>query len=97
MAWTANVVSGTKKITGSIATSLPAGLHLYATVVAANSCGTTADEQELIDTDTDFVTGITNCNTGTSGGMITFRANVTSMVAPDTYVRVVTWTLTAAS
>jgi len=94
MAWTSNVgAATTRKITGSIA-SLFAGIDLYATVTAGGgSDGTSADEQKLIVADTDFVTGIGNCNT--SGQTITFRANVTSMVAPyTTTAKVVTWTLT---
>ncbi len=95
MAWTANATSGTKKITGKIA-SLFDGIDLYATVTVAGGCGSSAGEQKLIETDTDFVTGIDNCNTGTPGGTITFRANVTSMVAPySSTQKVVTWTLTA--
>jgi len=93
MAWTSNVAAGqTRKITGSIA-SLFAGIDLYATVTATGGKGTSAGEQKLIVTDTDFVTGIGNCNT--SSETITFRANVTSMVAPYTSTqKVVTWTLT---
>ena len=95
MAWTSNVAaSQTRKITGSIA-SLFNGIDLYATVVVTGSCGSSAGEQKLIETDTDFVTGIGNCITGTPGGTITFRADVTSMVAPYASTqKVVTWTLT---
>jgi|GEM_PF-3318030 len=94
MAWTSNVAAGqTRKITGSIA-SLFSGIDLYVTVTAGGgSNGTSAGELKLIVADTDFVTGIGNCNT--SGQTITFRANVTSMVAPYTNTqKVVTWTLT---
>jgi hypothetical protein len=96
MAWTSNVAAGqTRKITGSIA-SLFSGIDLYATVTAGGGSGTSAGEQKLIVTDTDFVTGIGNCNT--SGETITFRADVTSMVAPYTSTqKVVTWTLTEDS
>jgi hypothetical protein len=93
MAWTSNVgATTTRKITGNIA-SLFAGIDLYATVTAGGGKGTSAGEKKLIVADTDFVTGIGNCNT--SGEIITFRANVTSMVAPyTTTAKVVTWTLT---
>jgi len=95
MLWTSNVATGqTRKVTGKIA-SLFDGIDLYATVVAANSCGSTANEQKLIETDTDFVTGIGNCITDIPGGTITFRAHVTQMAAPYTSTqKVVTWTLT---
>lgn len=95
MLWTSSVATGqTRKVTGKIA-SLFDGIDLYATVVAANSCGSTANEQKLIETDTDFVTGIGNCITDIPGGTITFRADVTQMVAPYTSTqKVVTWTLT---
>jgi hypothetical protein len=93
MAWTSNVAAGqTRKITGSIA-SLFAGIDLYATVTATSGKGTSAGEKLLVVTDTDFVTGIGNCNTPSE--TITFRAHVTSMVAPYTSTqKVVTWTLT---
>ena len=93
MAWTSNVDNGkTRKITGNIA-SLFSGIDLYATVTAGSGKGTSAGEKKLIVSDTDFVTGISNCNT--SAETITFRANVTSMVAPYTSTqKVVTWTLT---
>jgi hypothetical protein len=96
MAWTSNGAAGkTRKITGSIA-SLFSGIDLYATVTAGSGKGTSAGEQKLIVTDTDFVTGIGNCNTASE--TITFRANVTSMVAPYTTTqKVVTWTLTEDS
>ena len=96
MAWTSSVAVGTtRKITGSIASLFP-GIDLYATVTAGGGSGTSAGEQKLIVTDTDFVTGIGNCNT--SGETITFRANVTSLVAPYTSTqKVVTWTLTEDS
>jgi hypothetical protein len=97
MAWTSNVAAGqTRKITGSIA-SLFAGIDLWATVAAAGgSNGTSGGELRFTaaaPTAYEFVTGIGNCNT--SGQTITFRANVTSMVAPYTdTAKVVTWTLT---
>jgi hypothetical protein len=96
MAWTSNVAAGkTRKITGSIA-SLFSGIDLYATITVAGGKGTSAGKQKLIVTDTDFVTGIGNCNI--SGETITFTANVTSMTAPYTNTqKVVTWTLTEDS
>jgi len=97
MAWTANVVSGTKKITGKLDSTF-SGIDLSATVTVAGGCGSSAGSKTFTISDQDFVTGITNCNTGTPGGTITFRADVTSMVAPYTSTqKVVTWTLTAAS
>jgi hypothetical protein len=96
MAWTANVDSGkTRKITGSIE-SLFSGIDLYATVTAGGGKGTSVGEKKLIVIDTDYVTGIGNCNT--SAETITFRANVTSMVAPYANIqKTVTWTLTEES
>jgi hypothetical protein len=100
MAWTSNVDSGkTRKITGSIA-SLFSGIDLWVTVAAAGgSNGTSAGSLRFTaaaPTSYDFVTGIGNCNT--SAQTITFRANVTTMVAPYTNTqKVVTWTLTEDS
>ena len=94
MAWTSNVASGTRKITGSI-DAVFSGIDLYATVAAPGSTsGTSAGEKMLVTTpDADFVTGIANCNV--TAQTITFRANVTSMVAPYANTsQVVTWTLT---
>jgi hypothetical protein len=97
MAWTSNVAAGTtRKITGSI-DALFSGIDLYVTITAGGGKGTSAGEQKLILTDTDFVTGIGNCYT-TPAETVTFRANVTSMVAPYTNTQqVVTWTLTEDS
>ena len=95
MAWTSNVDAGqTRKVTGSLAT-LFNGIDLYATVTATSGKGTSAGELRftLAATAYDFVTAIGNCNT--SNETITFRANVTGMVAPYTSTaKVVTWTLT---
>jgi hypothetical protein len=97
MAWTANVASGTKKITGKLDSTF-SGIDLSATVTVAGGCGSSAGSKTFTTSDQDFVTGITNCNTGTPGGAITFTAHVTSMVAPYTSTqKVVTWTLTNAS
>ncbi|MCJ7778590.1 MAG: hypothetical protein MUP16_09785 [Sedimentisphaerales bacterium] len=93
MLWTSNVASGSRKVTGKIA-SLFDGIDLSATVVAANSCGTAATEKTFTTSDQDFVTGIGNCITDTPGGAITFKAHVTSMVAPYSTSKAVTWTLT---
>jgi hypothetical protein len=96
MAWTSNVTSGTRKITGKLDSTFN-GIELSATVAVANGCGTSAGKETLTTSDTDFVTGIGNCNTTTPGGTITFTAHVTSMVAPYTNTqKVVTWTLTDA-
>jgi len=96
MAWTSNVVSGTRKITGSIDTVF-SGIDLYATVAASGGTGTfgtSAGEQMLVTAPAaDFVTGIGNGYI--SNQKITFRANVTSMVTPYTDTpQTVTWTLT---
>ena len=98
MAWTSNVASGTRKITGSLAT-LYSGIDLYATVAApTGASGTSASEQKFTTADTavDFVTGIGNCNV--SAQTITIRADVTAMVAPYTTTSyTITWTITAAA
>jgi len=96
MDWTSNVAAGqTRKITGQIA-SLFSGIDLFATVAAPGSAGgTSAGELRFTaaTTDYDFVTAIGNCNT--SANTITYRAEVTAMVAPYTNTqKVVTWTLT---
>jgi len=95
MAWTSNVDSGkTRKITGSLA-SLFSGITLSATVTAGSGKGTSAGEVPFTAAATayDFVTAIGNCNTPSE--TITFKATVTSMVAPYTdTAKVVTWTLT---
>ena len=96
MAWTSNVAtSTTRKITGSLA-ALFDGLDLYGTVAAPGSTGgTSANELKFAAATTayDFVTAIGNCNT--SSQTITFRADVTGMVAPYTSTsQTVTWTLT---
>jgi hypothetical protein len=96
MAWTANVAVGkTRKITGSL-DGLFSGIDLHATVAAPTGAGgTSAGEKTFIVATTgyDFVTAIGNCNT--SAQTITFRASVSSMVAPYTDTeQIVTWTLT---
>ena len=96
MSWTSNVgAAATRMITGSIA-SLFSGIDLYATIAAPGGTeGTSAGELKFTAATTDyqFVTAIGDCNV--SAQMITFRANVTAMVAPYTNTQiVVTWTLT---
>jgi hypothetical protein len=94
MAWTSNVGdSTTRKITGKLDATF-SGIDLYATVAASGGAGgTTANEVKFALTDNEFVTGIGNCNV--SAKTITFRANVTSMVAPyESTKNTVTWTLT---
>jgi hypothetical protein len=96
MSWTSNVAaSQTRKVTGSVAT-LFSGIDLYGTVAApGTTSGTSAGELKFAEAATayNFVTGIGNCNVSTQ--TVTFRANVTSMVAPYTSTqKVVTWTLT---
>jgi len=96
MDWTSNVAAGqTRKITGKI-DALFSGIDLHATVAAPGSAGgTSASEKEFTaaTTDYDFVTAIGNCNT--SANTITYRAEVTAMVAPYTNTQqTVTWTLT---
>ena len=95
MAWTSNVAAGlTRKITGSI-TDLFSGINLYATVAAPGGTEGTSEDELLFaaaDTDYDFVTAIGNC--AVTLQTITFRAEVTQMVAPYTEDYDVTWTLT---
>jgi hypothetical protein len=96
MDWTSNVAAGqTRKITGQI-DALFSGIDLYATVDAPGGAGgTSAGELRFTaaTTNYDFVTAIGNCNT--SDNTITYRADVTAMVAPYTNTQqTVTWTLT---
>ncbi len=96
MAWTSNVAATlTRKITGSI-DGLFNGINLYTTVAAPGSTdGTSAGETQFVAAVTayDFVTAIGNSNT--SAQTITFKASVTSMVAPYTSTsQIITWTLT---
>ncbi|MHC4637923.1 MAG: hypothetical protein ACYTBP_13035 [Planctomycetota bacterium] len=99
MAWTSNVAAAqTRKISGQI-DALFSGIDLYGTVAAAGgAAGTSAGETKFTaaTTDYDFVTAIGNTNT--SAQTITYRANVTAMVAPYTNTQnTVTWTLTEDS
>lgn len=98
MAWTSNVVAGTRKITGSIDV-LFSGINLYVTIAAPGGAdGTSAGETQFVaaTTDYDFVTAIGNCNV--SAQTITFKAEVSAMVAPYTDTQqTVTWTLTEDS
>lgn len=96
MAWTSNVdAAQTRKITGSI-DGLFSGINLYATIAAPGGAdGTSAGETQFVAaaTDYDFVTAIGNCNV--SAQTITFKAEVSAMVAPYTdSTQIVTWTLT---
>ena len=96
MRWTSNVGDDlTRKITGSLG-ALFSGIDLHATVAApGTTSGTSPGELEFTaaDTDYEFVTGIGNCNV--SAQTITFRAEVTEMVAPYTSTaQTITWTLT---
>ena len=96
MAWTSNVGAAlTRKITGSI-DGLFSGINLYATLAAPGGAdGTSAGETLFVAAATayDFVTAIGNSNT--TAQTITFKASVTSMVAPYTATsQIVTWTLT---
>jgi hypothetical protein len=96
MDWTSNVAVGqTRKVTGQIDV-LFSGIDLHATVAAPTGAGgTSAGEKEFTaaTTDYDFVTTIGNCNI--SANTITYRAEVTAMVAPYTNTQqTVTWTLT---
>ena len=96
MRWTSNVVvDQTRKITGSLGV-LFSGIDLHATVAApTGTSGTSASELEFTVATTayEFVTGIGNCNV--SAQTITFRAEVTEMVAPYTGTsQTITWTLT---
>ena len=96
MSWTSNVASElTRKITGSLDV-LFSGIDFYGTVVAPGSTdGISANELKFAEAAAayEFVTGIGNANV--SAQTITFRANVTGMVAPYTAtVQTITWTLT---
>ena len=95
MAWTSSVADTlTRKITGSI-DGLFNGINLYATVATPGGAdGTSAGETLFAAavTDYDFVTAIGNSNT--SSQTITYRASVTTIVAPYTASQIVTWTLT---
>jgi Tfp pilus assembly protein PilW len=95
MAWTCNcAVATTRKITGQI-DALFSGINLYGTVAATSSGGTSTGETQFAaaTTDYDFVTDIPSENV--SGETITFKASVSSMVAPYTdQSQIVTWTLT---
>lgn len=96
MAWTANVAAAqTRKVTGSIDALFP-GINLFGTVAAPGGTdGTSAGETQFAAaaTDYDFVTGMGNCNVSTQ--TITFKASVSSLVAPYTNTQqTVTWTLT---
>jgi len=98
MSWTSNVDTGmTRKITGSL-DALFSGVNLYAQLTAAGSNATPTGETQFVAaaTDYDFITGITDENV--SAETITYRAEVSSMVAPYTSTtNVVTWTLTEDS
>ncbi len=99
MSWTSNVSGVTsRKITGSLDV-LFSGINLYGTLAAPGSDdGVSAGELQFAVATTayDFVTGIKNCNV--SAQTVTFRANVTGMVAPYTSTaQTVSWTLTAAT
>lgn len=99
MSWTSNVDAGqTRKVTGSIDV-LFSGINLYATVAAPGGTdGTSAGEAQFVAAATayDYVTAIGNTNT--SAQTITYRAEVSAMVAPYTNTQqTVTWTLTEDS
>ena len=95
MAWTSSVASGqTRTITGSIG-GLFNGINLFCTVAAPGSTsGTSSGETQFVaaSTNYNFVTGIGNCNA--TAQTITYRAAVSSLVAPYTNTQqTVTWTL----
>ena len=96
MSWTSNVVvEQTRKITGSLGV-LFSGIDLWGTVAAPGGTdGASMNELKFAEAAAsyEFVTGIGNSNT--SAQMITFRADVTAMVAPYTgTAQTITWTLT---
>jgi hypothetical protein len=96
MSWTCNVdAATTRKVSGSIE-SLFSGIDLYATIAAPGTTEGTSAGQLLFAaaaTDYDFITTIGDCNV--SAQTITFRANVSAMVAPYVNTQIViTWTLT---
>ena len=99
MSWTSNAAGATtRKITGSLDV-LFSGVDFYGTVAAPGSTdGASAGELKFAVAATayDFITGIGNCNVSTQ--TITFRINITGMVAPYTATtQTISWTLTAAA
>jgi hypothetical protein len=96
LSWSANVASGSRKLTAALDATFTSGIVLKAALAKpGGSSGSSSGQVTLSDTAKDIFTGITNENC--TGATISFEASLSKMIAPVTNEsKTLTWTLTAA-
>lgn len=95
LSWTSNVAANSRKITAELDQNSATGIVLKVTVTKAGGNGTAGSQITLTLAAQDVFSGITNENV--TGNTLTYNATLSTMIAPVTDARTVTYTLLAAA